>query len=129
MDEDVQYWLELARMDRDSARRSLGGESYLHCIFGCQQALEKLLKALVVQSTIQAPPRTHNLLRLLALAQVSLEPEQEQFLSELSVAYIETRYPDEVAAIAALNNRSAAQEHLQHTETLFAWLEAQTKRS
>lgn len=36
MDEDIAYWLQLARLDLDSARKSLQGESYLHSIFGCQ---------------------------------------------------------------------------------------------
>ncbi len=57
MDEDINYWLRLAKLDLESARRSLSGDSYLHCIFGCQQAIEKLLKALVVRVTGQIPPR------------------------------------------------------------------------
>ncbi len=93
MDEDVDYWKQLALMDLESSRRSLRGESFLHCIFGCQQALEKLLKALVVRATGNAPPRVHNLIRLAALANVTLQPEQEQLLSELSLEYIEMRYP------------------------------------
>src|SRR2546422_1846749 len=98
-------------MDLESARRSLRGDSYLHCIFGCQQALEKVLKALVVNATGQAPPRTHNLVRLLALARVPYEPEQEQFLSTLSLEYIDTRYPGELESIAEVNNRATAEDH------------------
>jgi HEPN domain-containing protein len=56
MDEDVTYWLQLAQLDLDSARKSLEGDSFLHCLFGCQQALEKMLKALVTEATHQ-PPR------------------------------------------------------------------------
>lgn len=41
MDEDVAYWFQLARLDLESARKSLQGDSFLHCLFGCQQALEK----------------------------------------------------------------------------------------
>ena len=67
MDEDIDYWLQLAHLDLESARGSLRGDSYLHCIFGCQQALEKGLKALVVAATEKAPPRIHNLVRLAAL--------------------------------------------------------------
>lgn len=127
MDQDIEYWLQLARLDLENARRSLRGESYLHCIFGCQQSLEKLLKALVVKSTATAPPRTHNLIRLADLTGVSLSMIQQQFLSKLSVEYIETRYPGEFHALDEFNTRPAAEEHLRETETLFQWLETQTK--
>ena len=127
MDEDVAYWLQLARLDLDSARKSLQGDSYLHCVFGCQQALEKLLKSLVVEVTNQPPPRLHNLVRLAALADLTLQPHQEILLSKLSLEYIELRYPEELATIDELNNRAAAEEHLQQTQELFRWLEARRK--
>jgi HEPN domain-containing protein len=127
MDEDIDYWLQLARLDLDSARKSLQGDSYLHCLFGCQQALEKLLKALVVEATEQQAPRVHNLVRLASLAGVTLKPVQENLLSTLSLQYIEMRYPEELATIDELNNRQTAEEHLQQTEKLFQWLEAQRK--
>lgn len=127
MDEDIDYWMQLAHLDLESARRSLLGESYLHCIFGCQQALEKLLKGIVVATTNQAPPRMHNLIRLSALAGIALQPEHENLLSRLSLEYIEMRYPEELSAIAELNNEAAAKEHFHQTEELFQWLEAQRK--
>ena len=127
MQEDVAYWLQLARLDLESARKSLQGESYLHCLFGCQQALEKLLKASVVEATQQSPPRVHNLIRLAALAGLQLQPDQEMLLSKLSLEYIELRYPEELDAIEEMNSRAAAEGRLQKTEEFFRWLEAQRK--
>ncbi|MDZ4658741.1 MAG: HEPN domain-containing protein [Bythopirellula sp.] len=127
MDDDISYWLKLAYLDLESAQKSLQGDSFLHCIFGCQQALEKLLKARVVEVTKQSPPRMHNLVRLSMLAGLTLQPHQDSLLSRLSLEYIEMRYPEEFAAIEALNNRPAAEQHLQETQELFAWLEAQRK--
>src|SRR5438445_1334030 len=127
MAEDIDYWQRLGALDLESARRSLQGESYLHCIFGCQQALEKLLKAHVVKATGQAPPRVHNLVRLAALAGVNVPANQEQLLSKLSLEYIEMRYPEELDSITELNNRPAAEDHLQKTEALFQWLERSLK--
>ena len=127
MDEDVDYWLRLARLDLESARKSLQGDSFLHCLFGCQQSLEKLLKALVVEVTEKAPPRLHNLVRLATLAGLTLESEHEILLSQLSLEYIELRYPEEFATIDEMNCRKVAEAHLQQTEELFRWLEAQRK--
>jgi HEPN domain-containing protein len=64
---------------------------------------------------------------LASLAGLSLRPEQESLLSKLSLEYIEMRYPEELATIDELNNRQTAEEHLQQTEELFQWLEAQRK--
>lgn len=127
MDEDVDYWLRLARLDLESARKSLQGNSFLHFLFGCQQALEKLLKALVVEATEKAPPRLHNLVRLATLAGLTLESQHEILISKLSLEYIELRYPEEMATIDEMNRRDVAEEHLQQTEELFRWLEAQRK--
>ena len=127
MEEDIDYWVQLALIDLESARKSLQGESYLHCIFGCQQALEKRIKAILVQATNQAPPRMHNLVRLATLAGLTLQPEQESLLSKLSLEYIEMRYPEELATVADLNDRSTAEIHLEQTEELYRWLEAQRK--
>jgi HEPN domain-containing protein len=111
----------------DSARKSLQGNSFLHCLFGCQQALEKLLKALVVETSHQSPPRLHNLVRLATLAGLTLESHHETLLTKLSLEYIELRYPEELTTVDELNCREAAEEHLQQTEELFRWLEAQRK--
>ena len=127
MDDDVAYWSQLAHLDLESAQKSLQGESFLHCLLGCQQALEKQLKALIVETSRQPPPRIHNLIRLAALTGLSLQPEQEILLSKLSLEYIEMRYPEALASIDELNNRATAVEHLQQTEELFRWLEAQRK--
>jgi HEPN domain-containing protein len=51
----------------------------------------------------------------------------ECLLSKLSLEYIEMRYPEALASIDELNNRATAEEHLQQTEKLIQWLEAQRK--
>src|SRR5690554_2441356 len=127
MDEDIAYWRRLADLDLESARKSLHGESYLHCLLGCQQALEKLLKAIVVEVTEQAPPRIHNLVRLALLAELELEPPWEQLLSKLSLEYVEMRYPEDLATIDELNDRETAETHLRQTEEFIRWLEARQK--
>jgi hypothetical protein len=48
MDEDIAYWSQLARIDLESARKSLQGDSFLHCLFGCQQALEVMPGELIM---------------------------------------------------------------------------------
>ena len=64
--------------------------------FHCQQFVEKLLKALLTQHSIEAP-KTHDLRRLIKLAQ-PFAPELSLLADEsdeLTVHGVETRYPGE----------------------------------
>ncbi len=95
------------------------GDSFLHCQLGCQQALEKLLKGIIVATTRQMPLRVHNLVRLAALAGLTLYAEQEKLLSQLSLQYVELRYPDELEAIGEINRFETAELCLQQTQEIF----------
>ena len=56
--------------------------------------LEKMLKAHVTQCTGDVPPRTHNLMRLCELTNLSPADRDRTFLLELGVYQLEGRYPD-----------------------------------
>lgn len=44
--EKVEYWLDIADYDLETAKSMLTSGRYLYVVFMCQQAIEKLLKAL-----------------------------------------------------------------------------------
>jgi len=46
---DVRAWLEYAEADRRSAYNAMRADDYRDVAFHCQQAVEKLLKAVIVQ--------------------------------------------------------------------------------
>jgi HEPN domain-containing protein len=58
---DVQEWLAYAEADRQAAEHLLESDDYMACAFHCQQAVEKLLKAIIVAETQKRPPYLHNL--------------------------------------------------------------------
>ncbi|RKY35434.1 MAG: hypothetical protein DRP78_05455 [Candidatus Omnitrophota bacterium] len=58
----VEEWLKISLYDLETAEAMLKTKRYLYVAFMCQQALEKILKALYVQIEAKLPPRTHNLL-------------------------------------------------------------------
>jgi hypothetical protein len=59
-----KQWAEQARYDLDTARAMLDAGRYLYVVFCCQQAVEKILKALIAQRSKELPPRIHQLVRL-----------------------------------------------------------------
>jgi HEPN domain-containing protein/predicted nucleotidyltransferase len=65
------------------------------CLFIAHLVLEKTLKAHYVKNIGEIPPRTHDLVRLAALAKVEFDSEVLEFLDSVNTFNISTRYPDE----------------------------------
>ena len=87
-----RQWLELSMEDYDTAVYMLNGNRYSYVYFMCQQAVEKILKALVEFYIL--PPKTHNLLKLAKSANIILTEEEELVCLKLFRNYTRMRYPD-----------------------------------
>jgi HEPN domain-containing protein len=96
MDVNIQilYWTKGAKEDFAAAQSLLEKGHLRHCLFMAHLALEKILKAHVVRQTQNIPPKIHNLIRLSQIANLKLQPDQEQFLREFGLYQLEGRYPD-----------------------------------
>ncbi len=93
MKESEQEWYRISEHDLATAEAMLRTGRYAYVAFMCQQAIEKLLKAIYVQQAEELPPRTHNLLYLLDELTLDLAEEDREFLARLRECYIEARYP------------------------------------
>jgi HEPN domain-containing protein len=91
-DETVRRWVQQAQHDLDSARRNFEIELCDVCLLLCQQAVEKMLKALYIAQRKEEPPRIHSLRRLVELT--GLPTEVLARVAELDSLYIVLRYPD-----------------------------------
>ena len=49
--EKVEHWLDIAEYDLETAAAMQQSGRYLYTVFMCQQAFEKLLKAIYLQRT------------------------------------------------------------------------------
>ena len=117
----AKEWLHKAESDRDTAKYLLAGRKYGDCSFYCQQAVEKLLKAMIVLQINQRPPYTHDLLTL-AKKITSLELDEAiiNALGKLDGYYAGSRYPLDTVDPAAFVE-SLANEAIQAMEEVFAW--------
>jgi len=93
-----------------------------HVLFCCQQAVEKMLKALVARRSKELPPRIHHLVRLAELAALQVSDERADLLRELSAYYIQTRYPEEIPDLASQVKEDEARRVLNQTEEMVQWL-------
>jgi len=117
-----EQWAEQARYDLETARAMLQSERYLYVLFCCQQAVEKMLKAVIAQRTGQCPPRLHNLLRLAEHAGVELDQSQTVLMEDLTRYYIQSRYPEEIPALSHGLDRQRGEQVLKQTEDVLQWL-------
>jgi len=97
---DILQWIKISDYDVETAQAMQKSGRYLYVLFCCQQAIEKRLKALVVNATDEFPPKLHDLTRLADLAKIDLNAGQKLFLRKLNNYYIETRYPEEVRELS-----------------------------
>jgi len=85
--------------------RSFASGKFLWAVFFCHLAVEKMLKAVVLNRTGEVAPKTHNLMHLLKLGQLSPPKEALDFLGQLNTFSVPTRYPDELPGIEEMFGR------------------------
>jgi HEPN domain-containing protein len=90
----LAYWIDGATSDLETAELLIKNRRLLHGLFFCHLSMEKILKAFVVKTTLGLPPKTHNLLRLYEIAQLSLADYEIKLLEILMVYQLEGRYPE-----------------------------------
>jgi HEPN domain-containing protein len=98
MKETTKAWMKFAKSDFKVKELLLDGEEMeLIFAFHCQQAIEKLFKAILVENDI-LPPKIHDLQRLFYLLPENIKNQLSNSLLELdtlSVIYVDSRYPSD----------------------------------
>lgn len=124
----VRNYFERSKYDLDTAEAMLKAERYLYVAFMCQQSLEKLLKAIIVQKGKEILP-IHNLVRLADIAGIyhSMDPRHQDFLADLTPFAIEARYGDYRESLLEIIDHKGAQECLSKTKEVFKWLMGKLK--
>jgi HEPN domain-containing protein len=127
MDKYVSQWLERSNYDLETAKAMLDAGRYLYVAYMCQQAIEKLLKAIIAQHGKENLP-IHNLNRLAELAELrgELAAEQVDLMAELTAYNIEARYGDYKESLSEVVDFQKAKTLYAQTQDLFQWLYAKT---
>lgn len=127
MKQDVKYWIDLSKYDVDTAQAMLESKRYLYVLFTCQQSVEKMLKALIVENTKSFPPKIHDLVKLLNLTGIDADQEEKEFLAKLNYYYLETRYPRELSEISKQVTKQTAITFFNKTKKTLKWLKSKTQ--
>lgn len=123
MDKIVEHWVERSKYDLDTAKAMLDTGRYLYVSYMCQQAIEKILKAIIAQQGKENFP-IHNLNRLAEISLIDSELNSEQFnyLAELTPYNIEARYGDYKESLSEIINDKKAQKVYEKTLEIHEWL-------
>jgi HEPN domain-containing protein len=92
LEQQVRIWVEEAEHDLEVAAALPASGFHSHCAVSCEQASEKLLKALWIWRNRQGPPRHHKIEDL--AASLGAPPNVLAATRLLEPDYIVARYPD-----------------------------------
>lgn len=124
IDKISRYWIEHSDYDFVTAEAMLKTKRYLYVCFMCQQAVEKLLKAVITFKVKIVPPRTHDLSKLSVIAEINndLAERQREFLVMLTPFCILARYAGYKKKLSELSNARLAKTTLKETRVFLEWL-------
>ncbi len=120
MKEETKLWFDLANEDHESAILLWENRRYGLSVFLSQQALEKMLKAYIVEYKNTVPSKTHRIEYLLKEAELDLKEIGSPDVIELSKAYIRVRYPD--LNKQRYRTKERAQPLVDMAKKVFIWI-------
>ncbi|MEW5758135.1 MAG: HEPN domain-containing protein [Candidatus Omnitrophota bacterium] len=127
MNDAINNWIKSSDYDIKTALVMFNGKRYIYVIFMCHLSTEKLLKAIVAKVIKKVPPKTHDLLYLIKLANIEIPMGHQKIIAHLNQTSIPTRYPEDISKIAKQYTKETAQRYLNDTQNLLKWLKSQIK--
>lgn len=127
MEKETKNWLGSAHYDLETAGSMLQTGHYLYTVFLCHLAVEKALKAKVREATGRTPPKTHDLIELLKLSELTPSAELLDFLGKLNNASVATRYPEDFSETVRVYTEDVAEEYLERSGEVVRWITRQLK--
>ena len=120
---ESELWRRQAERDVESAEKNISIQEYALTAFLCQQAVEKDLKALLIQKEGQLV-KTHSVISL--AKRVNMPALLLGKIEKLESVYQRTRYPDVIKKMPAEEfDAQDAQEFLEDAKEVLAWTQRQ----
>ncbi len=120
MREETENWWKQANRDLESAKRIMELGEYHVCAFLSQQAVEKALKALLIDRTGNFP-RIHDVVEL--SRRVKAPSKITELCAMINPAYTSTRYPD----VASDFDKGEVEDILKSAKEILEWTKKELK--
>ena len=118
----IEYWRDGSFEAMQGADALFEKGLFAFALFFAHLAVEKALKAHVAKATRDFPPKIHNLVWLAEIAEISLRPEQKDWLRRFNLFQLEGRYADTSQVPL---DRAATEARLAQAKEMLKWLTAQ----
>ena len=116
-----------AEYDLGIAEHLLNIGRYIYLVFMCHLVLEKMLKAIAVETTKTPAPKTHNLLYVTSLAEINIPDRHLAFVSKINNASIPTRYPEDFTKLIEVYPADIIAACRKQTRDVIEWLKQNAK--
>lgn len=120
LEESIKFWLNSSLDDFNTAKAMFVANRYNYTMFMCQQALEELLKAIIVIQTEDNPPYLHDLVILSKKIDFQIPKYIHKILENINPHYIVARYKPQ-RFDPQVYNRTAAKRTIKLTEETIKW--------
>ena len=124
LEEKVQYWIDIADYDFETAEAMYNTGRWLYVAFMCHQVIEKTLKAYWCKTQPEEPPFTHNLILLTTQSGLVdlLSDEQNLFIARIMPMNIAARYPSYKEQLSKSMNKNSCRKIIDETKQLQQWI-------
>lgn len=127
MKDETKPWLEQAKEHYADAQYLYDGSRYSMAVYCCHQALEKILKAAIIEFSGKVPPKSHNLDALARETTLSMPDEWYEELAEITRHFWRVRYPDFQRHV--YTSKEKVSPTIEKTKEVFSWMLKQFDRS
>ena len=125
MKEESQNWLVQAEEHYEDALYLYQGSRYSLSVYSCHQALEKILKASIVEFANRLPSKSHNLDALARESTLDLPSTWYEDLAEITRHFWRVRYPDFQKYIYTTKER--VEPTMTKTQEIYLWIKEKFK--
>lgn len=122
----TKEWLKSAEKDLQDAFILFDNKSYKNCILHCHQAIEKILKSIIIDKGYRLI-RTHDLISLVNDAKLRLPQNILDFIDALNPHYLPVKYPDITFKFSY--SRIKVKSMLIKAREVFKWLRLELNRA
>ena len=127
MKEETKVWLEIVEEDYKDMNVMLKAHRYRGAVFFAQQAVEKIIKAWIVEYKNCIPRKAHNIALLIKDAGFNKSEIEDLDVDELTLAYTRVRYTD--LSRQYYNTKEKAEKVLKIAQETYLWIKNKFKNN
>lgn len=123
MEKETKQWLKIALEDKNLAVEMWNSKRYVYAVMFWQQAVEKIIKAYIIEQKNIFPIKTHDIDQLLKQAKIDYKQHGLGKMQELSLAFTRTRYED--LSRQHYTKKTVVEPLIVKANALYLWIEKQ----